>query len=113
MLRIFKGHDARQGYVVTHVQPGTRHFSGLGKAVKDAACLRGAISLAALTQNGQRVGRAAAGVNDQRLLRNLRRTDMGAKTLALPLQIGNRAAALAVFHAVVIKTGLTNRHHTG
>lgn len=46
MLRIFKGHDARQGDVVPHIQPGTSDFSSLGKAVKDAACLRGAISLA-------------------------------------------------------------------
>ena len=111
MLGILEGHDARQGDVVTHVQAGTGHFGGFGETVKHPPGLGAGIRLAALAQNAQGVVGAAAGVDDQRLLRDLRRLDMRAETLALPFQIGNRATALAVFHAVVIETGLADGHH--
>ena len=50
-------------------------------------------------------------MDDQRLGTGAGGADMGAKALALPFQISNAAPAFAIFHAVVIKAGFTNRHH--
>ena len=111
VLGVLEGHNARQRDVVTHVQTGAGHGLGLGKAVKNAAGLGAGIGLAAFAQDGQRVFRTAAGMDHQRLLRDLRGLDMDTKALALPFQIGNRASALAVFHAVVVQPRLANGHH--
>ena len=64
-------------------------------------------------EDGQCVVRRTAGVDDQRFGAGARRADMGAETVALPLQISHAAPALAVFHAVIVQAGFANRHHTG
>ncbi|MOA29601.1 hypothetical protein D3C78_1506260 [compost metagenome] len=50
-------------------------------------------------------------MDHQRLAAGPCRADMHAKALALPLEVGDAASALAVFHAVVVETGFADRHH--
>ena len=113
LLRALESDDARERDVVAPIQRGARHLHGLGKAVEHAARLVACAILALFPQDGQRVVGRTARVNDERLATGPRRTDVGAEAVALPLQVGNAAPALAVFHAVVVEAGLSNRHHAG
>ncbi len=65
------------------------------------------LARALLGHDAQRVFRRRTRVDDQRLLRGVRRADVGAKALALPFHIRDRAA----FQAVVVEAGLADRDH--
>ena len=80
--------------------------------MEDAADGQAAAALALFLQDRDRVGRRRAGVDDQRLAHLLRGPDMRAEALALPLHVGNRAAALALVHLVVVQAGLADPDDT-
>ncbi|MNV57561.1 hypothetical protein D3C71_1499000 [compost metagenome] len=66
-----------------------------------------------LSQDGQSVVRSTAGMNDKGFATRAGRPYVMAKPVTLPLQVGNAAATLAVFHAVVVQACFADGHHTG
>ena len=111
-MRTLEGDDPRKRNVKTQIQRLLSHFHAFSKAVEHATCAACRAVFALFLEDADGVFLRRAGVNHQRFLCLLRRTDVGAKALTLPLHIRNRSPALAVFHAVVVQPCLTNAHHT-
>lgn len=51
-------------------------------------------------------------MDDERLAGLLRGADVHAETVALPLHVGDAAAALAFFHLVIVEAGFADGHDT-
>ena len=92
ILGIFEGQDARKRDVKTQIQPCPRHLGGFGKAMEHTARTARRAVFALFFEQAYGVLRRAAGVDDERQLRVLRRPNVGAKTLALPFHVGQAAA---------------------
>ena len=100
-VRVLEGDDAGKGNVEAQVDRAAGDVPGLGEAVHHAARLAGAL----LGHEAQRVLGGFARVDHQRLAALLRRADVPAEALALPVE--------RFLQAVVVEPGLADRDHPG